>query len=91
MVVYNRCYVLYATVTYFDFVFIEYAIIDAVSWESRSNKLRRDLPIFIEIFLLNGELNHRIFLLCLLCPLWLVPVGLYVSFLLYPDCCKLFL
>ena len=67
MVVYNRCYVLYATVTYFDLVSIGYATIDAVSWESRSNKLRRDLPIFIEIFLLNGELNHRIFLLCLLC------------------------
>ena len=91
VVVYNRCYVLYTTVTYFDFVSIEYAAIDAVSWESRSNRLRRDSPIFIEIFLLNGELNHMIFLLCLLYLWWLVPVGLYVSFLLYPDCRKLFL
>ena len=26
----------------------------------RSNKLRKDLPIFVETFLLNGGLNHMI-------------------------------
>ena len=33
----------------------------------RSNRLKKDFPIFVETFLLNGGLNHMIFLLCLLC------------------------
>ena len=56
----------------------------------RSNKPRKDLPIFVETFLLNGGLNHMIFLLCLLCFWCLMSVGLYDSFLLYPVCRKLF-
>ena len=40
--------------------------------------------------MLNGGLNHMFFLLCLLCFLYLVSVGSYDSFLLYPDCRKLF-
>ena len=33
----------------------------------RSNEVKKDFPIFVETHLLNGELNHMIFLLFLLC------------------------
>ena len=57
-------------------------------WKCRSNMLKKDFPIFVETFLLNGGLNHMISLkLTFFC--WLVSVGVYVSFLLYPDCCNL--
>ena len=50
--VYNWFYVLHATLTYFEFMSVEYAIINV------------DFPIFVETFLLNGGLNLMIFLLC---------------------------
>ena len=43
---------MHATLTYFEFVSVEYAIINV------------DFPIFVETFLLNGGLNLMIFLLC---------------------------
>ena len=33
----------------------------------RSNKVKKDFPIFVETYLQIGELNHMIFLLFLLC------------------------
>ena len=53
VVVYNSFYALYGTVTYFNFVSIEYAIVNVVLGECRSNRLKKNFPIFVETFLLN--------------------------------------
>ena len=85
LLVYNWFYVLHGTVTYwFRFYWKCYSKFSSLGNVSLTD-LKKDFPIFLKIFLLNGWLNHMIFLLCLQCFWWLVSVGLYVSILLYPD------
>ena len=68
---------MHATLTYFEFVSVEYAVINV------------DFPIFVETFLLNGGLNLMIFLLCYyafdgLC-LW------FYILVLYPDAANIYI
>ena len=45
--------------------------------------------ILFETIIMNGGLSAMIFLLCKICFFWVVSVGLYDSFLSYPDSRKL--
>ena len=44
----------------------------------RSSSLKKSFPIFVEMLLLDSELNNIVILFCLLCFCYLASVGLYL-------------